>query len=143
MQQKNIWTMLLIIGTLSSQLCCIEKDPLLFETYKFFNHSEHSIILKAYYFDIEDYDEFVDSIEIGGELIQETEMIFGSKTDAFALADSIQVVFDDKKMATFIASVDTSKFNILSPRNYELETPSDDRNIYSYYFTQEDYLNAK
>ena len=89
------------------------------------------------------WNEFVDSIEIGGELIQETEMIHGSRTEVFGLADSIQVIFNDRKMATFIASVDTSKYNILSFKNYSIEEQSGKRNVYTYIFSEEDYLNAK
>jgi hypothetical protein len=143
MQQKHIWMLLLVAGILSSQYSCKEKDPLVYETFKFFNNSDHPITLKAYYFDVENWNKFVDSIQIGGELIQETEMIFGSRTDAFSLADSVQVIFNNTKMSTFVASVYTSEFTILSLRNYSIKEQSDERNVYSYIFTQEDYLNAK
>ena len=143
MQQKHIWMLLLVTGILSSQYSCKEKDPLVYETFKFFNNSDHPITLKAYYLDVENWNEFDDSIEIGGELIQETEMINGSRTDAFSLADSVQVIFNNTKKSTFVASVYTSEFNILSLRNYSIEEQSDERNLYSYIFTQEDYLNAK
>jgi hypothetical protein len=143
MQQKHIWMLLLVTGILSSQYSCKEKDPLVYETFKLFNNSDHPITLKAYYFDVENWNEFDDSIEIGGELIQETEMINGSRTDAFSLADSVQVIFNNTKKSTFVASVYTSEFNILSLRNYSIEEQSDERNVYSYIFTQEDYLNAK
>ena len=135
--------LLLVTGILSSQYSCKEKDPLVYETFKFFNNSDHPITLKAYYLDVENWNEFDDSIEIGGELIQETEMINGSRTDAFSLADSVQVIFNNTKKSTFVASVYTSEFNILSLRNYSIEEQSDERNLYSYIFTQEDYLNAK
>ena len=134
--------LLLITGILSSQ-SCKEKDVLIYDEYRYINNSENRITLKAYYFDVVNWNEFIDSIEVGSELIQKTEMINGSRTEAFGLADSIQVIFDDKKMATFIASVDTSEYNILSFKNYSIDEQSSERKIYTYVFSEEDYLNAK
>jgi|GEM_PF-1541205 hypothetical protein len=143
MLQKHIWTLLLITGILSSQCSCKEKEAIVYDTFKFYNNSEHLVTIKAFYFDIDTWNEFVDSIEIDGELIQETEMIYGSRTDAFSLADSIQIIFDDTRKSTFIASVDTSEFNILSLRNYSITKQSDERNVNNYNFTLEDYNYAK
>ena len=67
--------------------------------------------------------------------------MFDSKIGIIALSDSVVIIFEKNKKATFCSNTD-SKFNILKEDNFIKSNKSNKHVIFTYTFTDNDYNNA-
>jgi len=142
MKQKIIWMQLLLIGILSSLSSCTkESDNSYYEKYVFINNSKHAIVIESYTRIDEDYVKNINSIPIDSSLVQEIEILFGSKTGIVALSDSVEIFFDSTKYNWFLPN-SKSEYNVLDRDNYLMDKLSDNHVKYTYVFTENDYNNA-
>lgn len=74
-------------------------------------------------------------------MVQEIEILFGSKTGIVALSDSVEIFFDSTKYNWFLPN-SKSEYNVLDRDNYLMDKLSDNHVKYTYVFTENDYNNA-
>lgn len=142
MQQKIIWTLLLIIGFFNNVIfissCDKRVEYLYFENRTYKNQSTFDIKISAFTniykaeYSIKNNDSLVQQITLndGG----------GLNTDGdISSADSVTITFNDERTTTFDI-LDTSRFNII--RSSELIKREKNESFYRYVFTIDDYNYA-
>lgn len=142
MEQKTIWIIVLIFGILISFHSCKEKtDEVSIEEFYYINNSDYDIVINA--FNNTDNGNIDNTFNIltNSDFSQEIDIMFGSKTGIVALCDSVSVIFGNNRIVHFIPNTESS-FNILIHDNYEYLKKDENRNSYTYIFTNDDYENA-
>lgn len=142
MQQKIIWTTVSIFGILISIFSCNKNvDESQYEEFYYINNSNHDISITVFNKIDDSFLESTYNIAVDNDFSQEIEIISGSKTGIIAMGDSITVRFGDERISNFSPTIESS-FNILDYNNYEFLKKDENRNSYTYTFTEDDYENA-
>jgi hypothetical protein len=142
MQQRIIWQTVLIIGTLISVTSCKKTiDKAQYEEFTLINNSGYQITIKAYTKLANGISEKTFNIAVNEFLMQEIELMAGSRTGIIPLSDSVVVIFDNERAAHYIPAT-VSPFNILNLNNFIKVRKGENRNAYTYTFTNDDYVNA-
>lgn len=143
MEQKIIWILLSIIGIISSLNSCITEKVYMVR-FEFSNATSHDIVIKSYYeTDDSVWIKIEDSLRGNSSFQEQTPLPLGKK-DVIALRDSVILVFDGIRSSSFKGSTDTpTNLNMVNLSAYKEKSISDEVKLFTYKFTEEDYLNAK
>lgn len=155
MLQKTTWTLLLIIGLLSSFLfqSCGKGDVeyINIKNYNYTNQTNYVITISKWLNNVENKYEISKSGKInfrmefngGGCFIDNVnQTAFNPNSSCLLIiADSIKIVFDNNKKLT-LKQGDKRDINILNESNYNFNKAGNIEN-FNYVFTQKDYLEAK
>lgn len=142
MQQKTIWLTVLIIGILINLLSCTKTvDKSQYEEFYYINNSNHDISITVFN-KIDDSTLVITyNISVNEDLSQEIELMSGSRTGIISMCDSVTVKFGNERISHFIPNAD-SPYNILNYSNYIFLKKAENRNSYTYTFTEDDYENS-
>lgn len=148
MEQKRIWTLLLLIGVLSSVLTsCTEADvdKAYYNDMYYVNETNHELYIEMYQYINESVDtlKYVYFINKGDAFYQEIELNMGARNGEIIYADSCVIKFDNERIASFDYHTNReSAFHLMNHENYTFEEISDNRDKYTYTFTEADFENA-
>ena len=142
MQQKIIWIIVLTFGILISlQSCKKNIDRVSIEEFYYVNNSDYNIVINAFNNTDNGYIDNTYNLPVNGGFSQDIDLISGSKTGIVALCDSVSVKFGNTKIVHYLPNT-VSFFNILNHNNYEHLKKDENRDSYTYIFTNDDYENA-
>lgn len=142
MQQKIIWTTVSIFGILISIFSCNKNvDESQYEEFYYINNSNHDISITVFNKIDDSFLESTYNLAVDNDFFQEIEIMSGSKTGIISMGDSISVQFGNERISIFLPTTESS-FNILDYNNYEFLKKDENRNSYTYTFTEDDYENA-
>lgn len=142
MLQRIIWMQLFLFGILSSFSSCKKQvDAYLIHEYHFKNDSNYGIAIDVYNRNENNFVKNSYNITKGIFFSQQLDLMFDSKIGIIALSDSVVIIFEKNKKATFCSNTD-SKFNILKEDNFIKSNKSNKHVIFTYTFTDNDYNNA-
>jgi len=133
----------LLIGTLFSNFQSCKKiiDETYYIDYVFTNLTDSEIKITAIIFDEENESNRFFVIKEDSVLMQQCEMNFGDCSEQIFFSDSVVIIFRDTLRACYSRDIN-SQYNILLGSNFIKEHISENHDVYSYEFTQEDVSHA-